>query len=76
MEKQTFRTALRIWFRLVFWIGRLILSPFALIIFLIFGLFDGVSFLYHWTNENHSDIDYHREELNGHWKALKKWMSY
>lgn len=75
MEKNDFRKALRIWLRLVLWVGRLLLSLVAILIFLFFGLFDSVSFLYYWANEK-EDVRYYQKELRDHWNELKEWMSY
>lgn len=76
MEKQMFKTALRIWFRMIFWLARLIVSPLVLTVFLSCILYDAILFLYYWANENQNKIEYHSRGLRDDWTEIKKWISY
>jgi len=74
MQDTMFKQSIRIFFRVVLWIVKIIVTPIMSFVFCIYFLFIFSLLAYHWTVNNSREFGDQVSEMDDLWKAVFKWF--
>jgi len=74
MQDTMFKQSIRLFFRVVLWIVKIIVTPIMSFVFCIYFLFILSLLTYHWTVNNSREFGDQVSEMDDLWKAVFKWF--